>query len=370
MAHDSETDEDSSDILGQDDIDSLLQQVSTEASEPIADTASAAPSGSAAGDFSIEGAHVIDANGRRFSAEKQPLIEPYDFSNPSFLGETEMRRLRLLHEDFIKMLEARFTLFLGCDFSLNMTQLSTKNYDQAVQDVENPSHIALFRANHMPGVGFIEMSPNLALTIASSIIGGKGHAARIERYLTQIEVDLIEEFLIVLLEEWCGQWVTDGEVEPQIIGHEIVASVMQICEHDAVMFSLVMDASIRGSNGKITICVPLLMIEDAIKQMKERQGYELKSSEQAAAPSWRNGYEQIPVKGLVELSMGHVDVQVAKDWKVGTVLPLAHDAMQSAILKLAGKALFTCEVGIEDDYRAIKIHHKVEKEKDLWPTIQ
>jgi hypothetical protein len=32
----------------------------------------------------------------------------------------------------------------------------------------------------MPGVGFIEMSPNLALTIASSIIGGKGHAASME----------------------------------------------------------------------------------------------------------------------------------------------------------------------------------------------
>ena len=126
------------------------------------------------GGFLIEGGRVFDANGRLFSADRQPLIEPYDFSNPSFLGETEMRRLRLLHEDFIKMLEARFTLFLGCDFSLNMTQLSTKNYDQAVQDVENPSHIALFRANHMPGVGFIEMSPNLALTIASSIIEAKG----------------------------------------------------------------------------------------------------------------------------------------------------------------------------------------------------
>jgi flagellar motor switch protein FliM len=193
---------------------------------------------------------------------------------------------------------------------------------------------------------------------------------RWRRYLTQIEVDLIEEFLIVLLEEWCGQWVTESEVEPQIIGHEIVASVMQICEHDAVMFSLAMDASIRGSNGKITICVPFIMIEDAIKKMKARQGYELQASEQDTVPSWRNGYEQIPVKGLVELSMGQVDVQVAKDWKVGTVLPLEHDAMQSAILKLAGQALFTCEVGIDNDHRAIKIHQKVEKEKDLWPTIQ
>jgi flagellar motor switch protein FliM len=151
MAEDQGADENPSDILGQDDIDSLLQQVSSEVSEPSVDSASAAPASSAAGDFSLEGGRVIDANGRRFTMEKQPLIEPYDFSNPSFLGETEMRRLRLLHEDFIKMLEARFTLFLGCDFSLNMTQLSTKNYDQAVQDVENPSHIALFRGQPYAG---------------------------------------------------------------------------------------------------------------------------------------------------------------------------------------------------------------------------
>ena len=69
---------------------------------------------------------------------------------------------------------------------------------------------------------------------------------------------------------------------------------MQICEHDAVMFSLAMDAIVRGASGKITICVPLMMIEDAIKEMKERHGYELKSSEQPVAPSWRHGYEQIP----------------------------------------------------------------------------
>ena len=163
--------------------------------------------------------------------------------------------------------------------------------------------------------------------------------------------------------------MTESEVEPQIIGHEIVASVMQICEHDAVMFSLSMDASIRGSNGKITICVPLIMIEDAIKKMKKRQGYELQSNQQSVAP-WRNGYEKIPIKGQVELPMGQVNVQVAKDWKVGTVLPLEHDAMQSAILKLSGQALFTCEVGIENDHRAIKIQHKIEKEEDLWPTIQ
>ena len=363
MADDKGADENPSDILGQDDIDSLLQQVSSESEEQPAETRSGAPASAAADDLYSESSRIFDANGQRFSADKQPLIEPYDFSNPSFLGETEMRRLRLLHEDFIKMLEARFTLFLGCDFSLNMTQLSTKSYDQAVQDVENPSHIALFRANHMPGVGYIEMSPNLALTIASSIIGGKGHAARMERYLTQIEVDLIEEFLIVLLEEWCGQWVTENEVEPQIIGHEIVASVMQICEHDAVMFSLTMDASIRGSSGKITICVPLLMIEDAIKEMKVRQSYEHKFVEKSEGPSWRGGYEKIPVKGLVELSMGQVDINAVKNWKVGTVLPLEPDAMQSAIFKLAGQALFSCEVGIENDHRAVKIHHKLEKEK-------
>ena len=47
-------------------------------------------------------------------------IEPYDFRNPAFLSEAELRRLRLLHEDFIRYLSARLSLYLRMEFGLKM----------------------------------------------------------------------------------------------------------------------------------------------------------------------------------------------------------------------------------------------------------
>jgi flagellar motor switch protein FliM len=356
-------DDDISDILGQSDIDSLLASV--------------------AGDSDSQGAQddegegtpleekVILYNGRHATAADNIRIEPYDFRNPVFLGEAEMRRLRLLHEEFIHFLEARLALFLRMDFSLTMTKLTTVAYDQAISEVENPSHLVVFKARPMPGVGFIEMSPRLGLTVASSILGGKGQAPRVERYLTQIEVDLIEEFIILVLQEWCSQWnhqeVNSQSYEPSILSHEVMASVLQICEHDTIMLSLSMEAQVRGCAGKLGICVPLYMIEEAVRKMQEMRRQESAYNQVKAKPAWRKAYEQIELDGEGSINVGRVKVsEIMKTWRPGTVIKLPEEAMQKVDLRLAGKPLFRCEAGVENGRIALNILEKKQTRGPLW----
>lgn len=347
---------DFSDILGQDDIDSLLRQVSGESEE-----------GPAGGEETGTGERVIFYDGRR-PGPKDPLrIEHCDFRNPAFLGETEMRRLRLMHEDFIRYLEARFALFLRMDFSLSMTKLTTIPYEQAIEEVENPSHLVLFRASPMPGMGFLEISPRLALTVASSILGGKGQAPRVERYLTKIEIDLIEEFLTILLQEWCAQWKAEQSLEPVIAGHEVVANVLQICEHDSVMLSLAMEAQLRGCVGRIGIYVPLYMIEDAVRHMQSQRKLENQTNRNKSGPAWRPGFERIPLEGKATFNIGQITVrEVREKWAPGTIIRLPDDAMQTVDLSLADIPLFTCEVGVENEHLALSILHKKRKRGPLW----
>ncbi|MEX0322932.1 MAG: flagellar motor switch protein FliM [Puniceicoccaceae bacterium] len=348
-----------SDILGQDDIDSLLQQVSQD--EPPA--AQEQPGGERCE------TPLLFSDGRRLGENETVRIEPYDFRNPAFLGETEMRRLRLMHEDFIRFLEARIALFLRMDFALSMTKLTTVSYEQAVEEVESPSHLVLFRANPMPGMGFLEMSPRLALTIASSILGGKGQAPRLERYLTKIEIDLIEEFLNLLLQEWCSQWATDQNLEPVIAGHEVVANVLQICEHDTVMLALEMEAHLRGCVGKLCIYVPLYMIEDSVRRMQEQRKQDNQPASSKAGPAWRKGFERIPVDGSGVIPVGETTVrEVMNKWKPGTIIQLPEEALQSVVLSLAGIQLFKCEVGAEGEQIALNILEKQNKREPLWNT--
>ena len=73
---------------------------------------------------------LIHADGKRGDAKAGNKVEAYDFRNPVFLSEVELRRLRLLHEDFIRYLSARLSLFLRMEFGLKMAKLTTVTYSK------------------------------------------------------------------------------------------------------------------------------------------------------------------------------------------------------------------------------------------------
>jgi flagellar motor switch protein FliM len=130
--------------------------------------------------------------------------------------------------------------------------------------------------------------------------------------------------------------------------------VIQICEHDTVMFSLTMEATVRGAVGRITICVPLFMIENAIRQMQVKPDHEAQQRAKAM-PSWRDGYELIPVVGLAEINIGSMSVSEVMNWQVGSVVSLPDGIMEAVTLRLAELPFFSCEAGIENEHRAVKI---------------
>jgi flagellar motor switch protein FliM len=160
-------------------------------------------------------------------------VEAYDFRNPVFLSEIELRRLRLLHEDFIRYLSARLSLYLRMELGLKMARLTTSTYAKFTDSLPNPTHLCLFKVEPLVGVGILDVNPRLALTIADRLLGGRGHSVKAERYLTEIEIALIEDVINIVLEEWCAQWKTEQELHPVLIGHENNGRFLQTSPKDA-----------------------------------------------------------------------------------------------------------------------------------------
>lgn len=316
-------------ILSQEAIDSLLAQRLTEEEQ--------------------EGTKVLGKE------ESTHVIDVYDFRQPTFMGETEMRRLRLLHEDFIRFLEARLSMFLRKEFTLKMLKLETLPYQRVIETIESPAHLALFRANPLPGIGFLEISPRLALTVASSILGGKDPAPTEARYLTKIEIDLIEEFLFIFLQEWCSQWKYRQHLEPHITGHEVVASVLQICEPDTVILILLMEADVRGCTGQIQVAVPLYMIEPMVRHMQEQRRREEQFDFGEKVAVWRNGYNTVPVKASASFQIGKVSAHDCSTWKPGTFVPFDAASLKDVTLTLANVPLYRAEAGVKDGFVAVRV---------------
>jgi hypothetical protein len=176
---------------------------------------------------------LIRADGQKGGSEAALKVEPYDFRNPAFLSEVELRRLRLLHEDFIRYLSARLSLYMRMEFGLKMAQLTTVSYSKFTENLPNPTHLSMFKVEPLIGVGILDINPRLALTIADRLLGGRGHSVKADRYLTEIEVALIEDVIMIILEEWCGQWKADQELRPLIIGQENNGRFLQTSPKDA-----------------------------------------------------------------------------------------------------------------------------------------
>ena len=101
-----------------------------------------------------------------------PKVQTYDFRQPVFLSEAELRRLRLLHEDFARYLSARLSLYLRMDFGVKLARLATATYSSFTDALANPTHLSVFRVEPLSGAGVLDVNPRLALTIADRLLPG------------------------------------------------------------------------------------------------------------------------------------------------------------------------------------------------------
>lgn len=292
-----------------------------------------------------------------------PKIEQYDFRNPAFLSEAELRRLRLLHEDFIRYLSARLSLYLRMEFGLKMAKLTTVTYSKFTESLPNPTHISLFKVEPLVGVGILDINPRLALTIADRLLGGRGHSVKAERYLTEIEMALIEDVILILLEEWCAQWKSEQELRPMIIGHENNGRFLQTSPRDAIMLAMTLECNFGDCSEQLQIGVPYYTIEPVVKKMQARRHKDTAVSITAKRAEWQAAYDGITVPVRAEWQAFELSLREVTSLRVGDVLEMNASLCAETHVLLNGSPKFIGTVGLDTDHVAIQLTRKLRSEE-------
>jgi flagellar motor switch protein FliM len=332
-----------SDFLDQSEIDKLLSQ----------ETATLAPK-----------SQVLRLDGRRATVGADFKVEAYDFRNPVFLSEIELRRLRILHEDFIRYLSARLSLFLRMELGLKMAKLTTATYAKFTEALPSPTHLCLFKVEPLLGVGILDINPRLALTIADRLLGGRGHSVKAERYLTEIEVALLEDIIQIILEEWCGQWKGEQELHGLIIGHEYNGRFLQTSPKDAIMLALTLEVNFGDCSEQIQIGVPYYTIEPLVKKMQARRQKDSTVTPVEKNPAWQASYDRITVPVRAEWQAFQLSLREIASLRVGDVLEMPASHLQETAVLLNGTPKFTGTVGLDTDRVAVKLTRKLPMEED------
>jgi flagellar motor switch protein FliM len=331
-------------FLDQSEIDKLLAQTSVEAEQASARVSSSAP-----------------------SSFYQGTAERYDFRNPVFLSEGELRRLRLLHEDFVRYLASRLSLYLRMEFGLKLAKLTTSGYEKFTESLPDSTHISLFKVEPLAGVGILDIHPRLALTVVDRLLGGHGHSVKAERCLTEIETALIEDVIVIVLEEWCAQWkIDDPAIHAAIIGHESGGRFLQTSPKDAIMLVLTLEASMGDCAESVQIAVPYYTIEPLVKKLQARRQKDSSDAAQPKVMSWQPAYERIVVPVRAEWSALELSLREIISLRVGDVIELPTTICNETRVLLNGSPKFIGTVGLDTDHVAVQITRKLPTEESHY----
>ena len=289
-------------------------------------------------------------------------IDAHDFRNPAFLAEVELRRLRSLHEEFVRYLGARLSLHLRMDFGLKVASLSTQAYAKFTGSLSHPIHLSLFKVDPLTGVGILGINARLALTIADRLLGGRGNSVKAGRELTEIEIALIEDVVLAVLAEWCGQWKAEQELRPSIMGHETSGRFLQTLPRDAVMLAVTLECTFGDCSEQIQLGIPYHTIEPLVKKMQARSQAAPVVKPAATRAQWQPAYDRITMPVRAEWEAFELTLREVCSLRVGDVLEMPPALCAETRVLLNGSAKFVGTVGLDTDRVAVQLTRKLSPE--------
>src|SRR6266404_1816316 len=147
-------------------------------------------------------------------------MQPFNLRKPSLLTASELRRLRLRHDEFARSLATRLSIHLRLELGVQILLLDSCFYSQFVQRLLNPAQVALFRVESLDGVGLLDIPPKLGIALVDRLLGGTGKSTPLNRDLTEIETALLDQIVDLVLKEWCQIVTSLPAAKPAIVGHE------------------------------------------------------------------------------------------------------------------------------------------------------
>lgn len=225
-----------SEVLSQDEVDSLLQGVSD-------------------GDVEIETAPAATI--------ENP--QPYDFAYPTHKLQARLPVLDIINDKFCKSLTPALTAFLHQPVEVSIVDFGTSKYLEYTQKLPASVSINRIRLDPLPGSSLICLEGTLVFTLVDCFFGGQGQSAGNPgtREFTPTERRIVERTLQRALESLKSAWETYFPVEPEYVREDTNTHVTNQANPAEVMIVSRFKVKLEQGEGEIHIAIPYASLEPA-----------------------------------------------------------------------------------------------------------
>lgn len=228
-------------VLSQNEIDSLLQALST-------------------GELDMENIPSKD--------DKQ--VKNYDFKRPARFSKENLRALEIIFEHYGRLLSTNLPVYLRKNIQISVASSESIIYSEFTNALSNPVILGIVNFNPLGGNIIVDLAANLGFAMIDRMLGGQGNPLVKNRDYSEIERSILEKIMILSVQLMREPWKNVVDISPVLDRIETNSQYAQIISPNDMVAIVTLNMKIGDVEGFMNVCLPYFTLEDIMDKLNTR----------------------------------------------------------------------------------------------------
>ncbi|MFZ5632043.1 MAG: flagellar motor switch protein FliM [Bacillota bacterium] len=200
--------------------------------------------------------------------------KPYDFRRPNKFSKEHLRSLEMLHQNFARLLSSFLSGYLRASINVEVASVGQMIYEEFMRSIPSPTVLTIFECRPLEGAAIMETNSPVVFPLIDLMFGGPGTASDKTRELTDIEATVVKRLYEKVLDHLAAAWNDIYEIEPLIRSIETNPRMQQLYSPNEVVALVTFSVSIEEEpRGLMNLCIPFIVLEPVISKLSVRQQF-------------------------------------------------------------------------------------------------
>lgn len=327
-------------VLSQDEIDQLLQAISTGESEadefkPVTDT-------------------------RR--------IKIYDFRRPDKFSKEQIRTVSNMHETFARLTTTSLSAQLRTLVHVHVASVDQLTYEEFIRSIPTPTTLAVINMDPLKGNAVLEIAPEITFIIIDRLFGGSGDTGgKVNRDLTDIEQSVMEGIIVRILANMREAWTQAIDLRPRLQQIETNPQFAQIVPPSEMVILVTLEIKIGEEAGMMNICIPYITIEPIVSKLSSSFWFSSvrRSSTTQYLETLKEKLSDVEMELVAEIGSINVPIRDVLRLRTGDVIRLNSIKVGEPLsLSVGSKKKFYCQPGVVGKKVAVQIIERIDEQEN------
>ena len=322
-------------VLSQDEIDQLLQAISSGESEdtdfkPVNDTRK---------------------------------IKIYDFKRPDKFSKEQIRTVSIMHETFARLTTTSLSAQLRSLVHVHVASVDQLTYEEFIRSIPTPTTLAVINMDPLKGNAVLEIDPAITFSMIDRLFGGTGQGAKVSRDLTDIEQSVMEGIIVRILANMREAWTQVIDLRPRLGQIETNPQFAQIVPPSEMVVLVTLETKVGEEEGMMNFCIPYLVLEPIISKLSSQFWFSSvrKSSTTQYLGTIKQQLTAVDMDVVAEIGTINLPIRDVLSLRCGDVVRLSSVKVGDPLtLSVGNKKKFYCQPGVVGKKMAVQVTGKIE----------